>query len=219
MKIKAVVFDMDGTILDTLKDLTNSVNHALSKMNMPLRTIEEIRNFVGNGVRVLMKRSVAAGTSDSDYEIAFSLFREHYIEHCKDTTKPYDGINELIERLRKKGYLTAVVSNKADFAVQELVDRFYDGLFDAAIGARDGMNNKPAPDMVNLALSEMKISKEEAIYIGDSDVDLETAKNSELPCIGVIWGFRGEQFLKEHGAKYIAKTPGDIEKILEELNK
>ena len=210
MKYDLIVFDMDGTILDTLEDLKNSMNHTLRLYNMPERTLDEIRSFVGNGIRKLIERAVPEGTSEHRiYEIQGD-FMKHYGEHCADFTRPYDGVNELIAQLRNRGYKTAVVSNKADGAVQELCVQYFPNLFDLAIGERPELAKKPAPDMVNLALEKLQVSHQKAVYIGDSDVDVATARNSKLDMIAVDWGFRTREFLIEQGAEIIVSTPEEI---------
>lgn len=210
MKYELIVFDMDGTILDTLEDLKNSMNHTLKLHNMPERTLDEIRSFVGNGIRKLIERSVVTGTSEHRiYEIQKD-FMEYYEVHCADCTRPYDGVNDLIRELRNRGYKTAVVSNKADGAVQDLCVQYFPDLFDLAIGERPETARKPAPDMVNLALEQLHISREKAVYIGDSDVDVATARNSNLDMIAVDWGFRTREFLMEQGAETIVSKPEEI---------
>ncbi|MCR5154402.1 MAG: HAD family hydrolase [Lachnospiraceae bacterium] len=212
-KYDLAVFDMDGTILYTLEDLKNSVNHTMRNLGFPERTLEEIKAFVGNGVPTLLKRSAPEGTSDEVLKKAYDIFAAHYKIHGADNTSPYEGIVDIIPRIKALGIKTAVVSNKADFAVQILCKQFFNGLFDVSIGDREGYKNKPAPDLVNLALKEAGVSKEHAVYIGDSDVDIQTAKNSDLPCISVTWGFRSPEFLKEHGATDFAHTPEDLLKF------
>ena len=210
MKYELIVFDMDGTILDTLEDLKNSMNHTLRLHNMPERTLDEIRSFVGNGIRRLIERAVWEDTSEHRINEIQRDFMKHYSEHCADFTRPYDGVNDLIRELRKRGYKTAVVSNKADGAVQDLCVQYFPGLFDLAIGEKPEIAKKPAPDMVNLALEQLHISKEKAVYIGDSDVDVATARNSSLDMIAVDWGFRTRQFLIEQGAEIIVSKPEEI---------
>ncbi len=210
MKYELIVFDMDGTILDTLEDLKNSMNHTLQLHNMPERTLDEIRSFVGNGIRKLIERAVVSGTSDDKIDTIHNDFMKHYEVHCADFTKPYDGINELIRELRKRGYKTAVVSNKADGAVQDLCVQYFPDLFDLAIGERPEIAKKPAADMVNLALEQLHVSHEKAVYIGDSDVDVATARNSNLDMIAVDWGFRTREFLMEQGADTIVSKPEEI---------
>lgn len=210
MKYELLVFDMDGTILDTLEDLKNSMNHTLRLHHMPERTLDEIRSFVGNGILTLIQRAVVTGTTDEKIWEIQKEFMAHYKEHCADFTKPYDGVISLIQELRNRGYKTAVVSNKADGAVQELCVQYFPNLFDLAIGERPEMAKKPAPDMVHLALEQLGYSKHQAVYIGDSDVDVATARNSELDMIAVDWGFRTREFLIEQGAQTIVSKPEEI---------
>ena len=214
MKIKAILFDMDGTILYTLEDLKNTTNYALKKHGFPERTLEEVRQFVGNGIHKLIERAVPEGTMDVEIEAVFDTFEVYYKDHCMDTTRPYDGINELLTNLRAQGYMTAVVSNKVDFAVQDLVKDFFAGQFDIAIGEREGVRKKPAPDSVFEVLKEFNLNKEEVIYIGDSDVDYATAKNADVDCSLVEWGFRDRTFLESLGATVFAKKPADILNIV-----
>ena len=206
----AAVFDMDGTILNTLDDLMDSTNFALKNNGLKERSLEEIRFFVGNGIQKLIERAVPQGTSKEVFEKVFADFKSHYKIHCADKTSYYDGIPSVIQTLRKMGVKTAVVSNKADFAVQELVEVYFKGLFDVALGEKTGVSKKPSPDMVNAALSVLGVKKESAFYIGDSDVDFETAKNSSLDFIGVSWGFRGRKFLENLGAKNIIDSPEEL---------
>ena len=214
MKKTTVVFDLDGTLLDTLQDLANAVNYALEQQGMPKRTLEEVRQFVGNGVRLLMIRAVPDGESNPLFEETFSLFKEYYGEHCNDNTKPYAGVVELIETLKEKGYAVAIVSNKIDFAVKELNDLYFKGIVPVAIGEKEGIRRKPAPDSVLAVLEKFQISKDEAVYIGDSEVDIQTAFHAGMKEIAVTWGFRPESFLKENGADCIVHTP---EELLERL--
>lgn len=211
---KLAVFDMDGTILDTLEDLKDSTNFALEKCGYPMRSYDEVRRFVGNGIRKLIERAVPEGLTVEQIDRVHEVFTEHYKVHCADKTKAYDGIKPLLEKLRASGVKTAVVSNKADYGVQELCKEYFDGLFDYAVGEREGIRRKPAPDAVNEALRVLGIDKSEAVYIGDSDVDFETAKNAELPCISVLWGFRDEEFLREKGATLFVRDPAEIYDII-----
>ena len=217
MKKTTVVFDLDGTLLDTLQDLANAVNYALEHQGMPKRTLEEVRQFVGNGVRLLMIRAVPDGERNPLFEETFALFKEYYGKHCNDNTKPYAGVVELIETLKKKGYAVAIVSNKIDFAVKELNDLYFKGIVPVAIGEKEDIRRKPAPDTVFEGLKELGKTKEEAVYVGDSDVDLETAKSSGMPCISVLWGFRDKEFLAEHGVERYAKTAEDVLRFVEEM--
>ncbi len=213
-KIDTIIFDLDGTLLDTLEDLTNSVNYALERCQMPVRTISEVKGFVGNGIRVLMVNAVPDGEKNPRFEEAFSIFKEHYAVHCNDKTRAYDGVCALLETLKEKGYALAIVSNKVDSAVQELKEKYFSAV-GVAIGDREGIRRKPEADSVLLALKELGSSRERAVYVGDSDVDLMTAANSGLPCISVLWGFRDREFLLAHGAKVFAENPSDIINIVD----
>lgn len=214
MKYDLLVFDMDGTILDTLEDLKNSMNHTLHLHNMPERTLDEIRSFVGNGIRRLIELAVVPGTSTEEQDTIYHDYMAYYKEHCADDTKPYDGVIDAIRHLRSLGYKTAVVSNKAHPAVLELCNQYFTGLFDLAIGETPDVARKPAPDMVHMALKHFGIPKERAVYIGDSDVDVATARNSELDMIAVDWGFRSRECLIEQGATTIISKPDEILKYV-----
>lgn len=214
MKYELAIFDMDGTILDTLEDLTDSLNASLQAFGYPARTIEEVRSFVGNGIHRTIELGVPEGTPDEKIEQVFKFFTPYYQEHCNDQTRPYAGVVSLIETLRKQGMKTAVVSNKADEAVHALCNTFFSGLFDYEIGQKPENKRKPAPDSVNEVLCKLSVNHTNAVYIGDSEVDLATAANAHMDCIAVSWGFRGEAFLKQQGANKIAKTPRDVYSLL-----
>ena len=171
-KYNTVIFDLDGTLLNTLEDLADATNHALQSYNMPLRTIDEVRRFVGNGVRMLMIRAVPQGEDNPRFEEVFACFKEYYGKHCNDKTRAYDGIMEMLAQLKNRGYAVAIVSNKIDSAVKELQKRYFDELISVAIGEREGVSRKPAPDTVLTALQELGRSVDEAVYVGDSDVDI-----------------------------------------------
>ena len=206
------IFDLDGTLLDTLQDLANSVNYALSQHGMPTHTTDAIRGFVGNGVRLLMERAVPDGAQNPQFEATYASFRQHYMQHSLDTTRPYEGIPELIHELKIRGCKMAVVSNKMMAATQSLVRHFFPEI-DVAIGEHEsaGIRKKPAPDTVYEALRQLAVSpKLTAVYVGDSDVDIATARNSGLPCISVLWGFRDRDFLLSHGATTFAGHPMEI---------
>lgn len=209
-QITTVVFDMDGTVLNTLEDLAGSMNYSLKAVGMPERTVDEFRRFVGNGAREALRKALPEGTSTDILDEMFPIFKEHYDEHCLDKTGPYEGILDLMKELKKRGYRMAIVSNKIDSAVKELNKRFFGDLIDVAIGEQPGVNRKPAPDMVETALKELGSTKEESVYVGDSEVDYLTAKNSGLPCISVLWGFRDKEYLIEQGAYCFADAPADI---------
>lgn len=214
MNYDTVIFDLDGTLLNTLEDLADSVNEALAEANMPQRSLEEIRTFVGNGVKMLVKRAVKDGTDVETYEKVLSSFREIYMRRSRNKTKPYDGIKELIDTLVERKIKIAIVSNKIDEAVKELNDYYFGGIFLSAVGDREGVPNKPNADLVNIALSELKSKRENSLYVGDSDVDIETAKNSGLDCVSVSWGFKTKDELLGFGAKNIAHKPADILKFM-----
>ncbi len=211
---KVAVFDMDGTILNTLDDMTVACNYTLGQMGMPLRTIDEIRMFVGNGIPKLVERIAPAGTDEETVKKMLDIFMPFYSAHSMDKTGPYAGIPELLKKLKDKGIKLACVSNKADAAMRKLCDVFFTGLFDDAEGERAGVNKKPAPDMVWAALEKMGAKKEDAVYIGDSNVDFETAVNSGLDCISVSWGFRTRESLEKLGPKFIADTPEEVYDII-----
>ncbi len=212
-KYTTIVFDLDGTLLNTLEDLTNSVNYALSQMGYPARTLDEVRLMVGNGVRTLMERAVPVGSSTDEFEAAFALFKEHYDAHCNDNTRPYEGVTELLYELKTRGYRLAIVSNKIDHAVKALQKLYFQDVT-VAIGEKEGLRRKPAPDMVHAALKELQVSAGEAVYVGDSDVDIQTAINSGLDYISVSWGFRDTDFLKAHGATTIINHPKELLSLL-----
>lgn len=215
--IKAVIFDLDGTLLNTLEDLTDSVNVALHQYGYPMRSIEEVRKFVGNGIHKLIERAVPEESTEDEIEHVFNAFREHYLVHCQDKTKPYDGIIPMLDTLNQIGYALAIVSNKADAAVKKLSADYFPKQITVAIGEKEGVKRKPAPDSVYEALRELGVAKEDAIYVGDSDVDIATAKNAGLPCISVTWGFREEAFLKTKEPDYLIHTPEEIFEILKKL--
>ncbi len=203
MKHSLAIFDLDGTILYTLVDLKNSMNFTLKKFGFPERTLDEVRRFVGNGIKNLIIRAAPKGTDEKTIDEMFEVFNEHYAVHCNDNTKSYDGIDELLKKLKEQKVKTAVVSNKADYAVQTLVKKYFDGLFDYAVGEKQGVRKKPCPDSVNEVLRVLDTPKESAVYIGDSEVDVATAKNAQMDCIAVDWGFRDRDVLINSGATLI----------------
>ncbi|MBQ8525619.1 MAG: HAD family hydrolase [Clostridia bacterium] len=214
LKYNTVIFDLDGTILNTLDDLAASVNFALEKCGYPLRTTDEVRQFVGNGIGKLMERSAPEGTGSEELAKYHEIFTAHYKVHCADKTCPYDGIAELINKLRSLGCRTAVVSNKADYAVKSLCEDYFPGMLDMAVGERDGIRRKPCPDSVNEVMESIGADRANTLYVGDSDVDVETAKNAGVDCAAVTWGFRSREFLIEHGAETIAETVEELYKII-----
>lgn len=204
------IFDLDGTLLCTLEDLAASTNYALRKNGMPEHSIDEIRMFVGNGVKKLMQRAIPNGENNPKFEQTYALFRQHYLEHNLDTTHPYEGILELLAELKRRGKHLAIVSNKFYTATQELARHFFPETIEVAIGERETIKKKPAPDTVIEALKQLGVTAERAVYIGDSDVDIMTAKNCNLPCISVLWGFRDKNFLIEHGGTTFVHHPKEI---------
>lgn len=204
------IFDLDGTLLDSLTDLAISCNYALRMNNMPERSLDEVRHFVGNGVKKLMERAIPDGLQNPAFEKTYNDFRQHYLVHNLDNTKPYPGIVSLLQRLHSEGKNIAVVSNKFYAATQNLVKHFFGEYVTVAIGERENIRKKPAPDTVIEALRQLNTSASGAVYIGDSDVDVMTARNSGMPCISVLWGFRDKEFLKENGATTFVTAPDEI---------
>lgn len=204
------IFDLDGTLLYTLDDLTNSVNHAMTEFGLPEHSTEDVRRMVGNGIKKLIERAIPNGKENQQYENIYSSFMEHYLKHNLDTTKPYDGIIETLDALKKQGKKIAVVSNKYCKATEELCRHFFRDYIDVAIGESEKVRKKPAPDSVFEAIKRLGVSKEHCVYVGDSEVDIETAKNSGLPCISVLWGFRDRDFLLKHGAQTFIENPEEI---------
>lgn len=204
------IFDLDGTLLSTLNDLAASTNYALRTHHMPERTLDEVRQFVGNGVKKLMERAIPGGTDNPDFDNTYATFRQHYMQHNLDTTKPYPGIMEMLQQLHNEGKNVAVVSNKFYAATRDLCQHFFARLVPVAIGEREDIRKKPAPDTVLEALRQMGVSSKGAVYIGDSDVDVMTAQNSSIPCISVLWGFRDKEFLLQHGATTFISSPQEL---------
>lgn len=210
MKRKLYIFDLDGTILDTLEDLAISVNYALAVFDFPSLSDKEVADRTGNGVQRLVELSVPSGTDTKTTLAVLDVFKQHYFYHCADHTRPYDGIKDVICEIRKQGAKCAVVSNKMDSAVQELAKDYFDGLFDFVAGQKDGVRKKPYPDTVLLVLDTFGVRKEDALYIGDSEVDIATAKNADMDCLSVAWGFRDRELLKRSGATEIILKPIEI---------
>jgi phosphoglycolate phosphatase len=204
------IFDLDGTLLDSLTDLAISCNYALRINNMHERTIDEVRCFVGNGVKKLMERAIPNGLQNPAFEKTYADFRQHYLVHNLDNTKPYPGIIPLLKRLHSEGKNIAVVSNKFYAATQDLVKHFFGEYITVAIGERENIRKKPAPDTVFEALRQLSASLSGAVYIGDSDVDVMTARNCNIPCISVLWGFRSKEFLIKNGATTFVTAPDEI---------
>ncbi|MCD8362998.1 MAG: HAD-IA family hydrolase [Lachnospiraceae bacterium] len=211
-----VIFDMDGTLLDTLEDMYLSTNVVLTEAGFPPRTRDEVRQFVGNGSRVLMRRCIEGGEANPKYEACHAAFQEYYHTHLNDHTTPYPGVVWLLDTLREAGYPMAIVSNKTDSAVKDLNRDAFGDRIPVAIGAQDGVRKKPAPDTVYEAIRKLGVKKDACVYVGDSETDLETAANAGIPCICVSWGFRGRAALEKLGAEQIADTAQELLDILKE---
>lgn len=210
MKYGTYIFDLDGTLLNTLEDLKNSTNYAMKQMGYPTHSKDEVRRFVGNGIAMLIKRAVPKGTDEADESKALEIFKSHYIVHLNDNTAPYPGIIDMLKKLKSKGCKTGVVTNKNEDAAKKLIERYFGTLFDCVVGHRDGLASKPDPAALGIAMRELNAEKSSTIFIGDSDVDVMTAHNADLKCIGVLWGFRDEETLKSVGAEYIVSCAKDI---------
>ena len=212
---ETIIFDLDGTLLDTLDDLWAAVNAALKKYSLPLRTKEEVRSFVGNGIVKLMERS--AGKVEKEvFDGVLAEFKRYYGEHCEDNTKPYEGIMPLLEELKKRGIKTAVVSNKADFAVKKLAEGYFQGLLQEAVGENEegGIRKKPAPDSLLAVMQRLGAGTRSTVYVGDSEVDIQTAQNAGVECISVTWGFKDREFLVENGATVLIDEPKELLEVL-----
>ena len=211
MRYQTAVFDLDGTLLDTLEDLYLATNAALESHSLPRRSRDEVRMFVGNGVEMLIRRAVPSCTDEETTLAVLADFKTTYAAICEDHTRPYDGILDMLRALREKGIRVAVVSNKFDAATKQLCQKYFGDLVEVAIGERAGVRKKPAPDTVYEALKELGMTATGAVYIGDSDVDIQTARNCGMPCISVTWGLRDKDFLLQSGAEILVDTP---EKLL-----
>lgn len=207
MKYRLWIFDLDGTLLNTLADLADATNHALRALGFRERSTEEVLSFVGNGNRKLMERSLPEGSSEAVLEKALEEFHAYYRRHYTDKTTIYPGLPQLLAELKQKGCLLAVVTNKADYAAQDLCRIFFPDVFDMVLGDREGIRRKPDPQAVELILRTLQIPADEAVYIGDSEVDVQTAVNSGLDLISAAWGFRPIEVLREAGASRIALKP------------
>jgi phosphoglycolate phosphatase len=214
MRYKAVVFDLDGTLLYTLEDLYRATNHALRANGLPERNIDEVRRFVGNGYRQLARLASPEGTPDEVQEQVLRDFNAYYMVHSQDNTAPYPGIPELLERLHAAGLKLAVVSNKGDAAVQDLMEHYFPGTFEAIAGEREGVRRKPAPDTVLVAMEHMGTTTDETVFVGDSEVDVLTAANVGCDCIAVTWGYRDVATLREAGATTIVDTADQALQLL-----
>lgn len=212
--LKAVLFDLDGTLLDTLDDLADATNATLAHFGYPLRSREEVRRFVGNGIEMLLRRALPAGTEDARIFEALDFFRADYGKRSRNRTCPYAGIPALLASLRERGIRIGVVSNKYDKAVRELCDYYFPGLIDLPVGERAGVPKKPAPDTLSLAMEELGVHREETVYVGDSEVDVLTAKNAGIPCISVLWGLREREDIEAAGASVFVETVEELFAVL-----
>ncbi len=217
MNPKAILLDLDGTILDTLDDLADSVNFALSSLGYPVRTREEIRHIVGNGVVNLITRALPESATKEQFDECLAAFKKHYEKNKTNKTAPYDGIIDVLYELKRRGHKLAIVSNKHNDAVQGLFDLYFTEVADFALGNCDFLPKKPAPDMIYYSIDKLGLPRESALYIGDSEVDIETAKNSGIPCISVSWGFRDEDVLIDSGATTIIHTPAELIDAIEKI--
>ncbi len=209
-RYKAVIFDLDGTLLNTLSDLRAAVNFALSSLNLPTRTPDEIRLAVGDGIGNLIARSIEGGKESPYFDVALARFRDYYAAHNQDATAPYDGILPMLHTLRKNGILIGVVSNKIDSAVKTLVAQYFPDLIDYAVGEREGVRRKPCPDSLLACIESLSLSPEDCLYVGDSEQDILTAQNAAIPCLSVTWGFRDPDTLLLAGATTLVNTPKDL---------
>ena len=215
-KQQAILFDLDGTLLNTLDDLTDSVNVTLQAHGFPLRSREEIRKFLGNGSEFLMRSALPEGTKEEVFAACLAEYQAYYKVHMEDKTAPYEGILPLLQKLKESGLRLGVVSNKFDTAVKGLCEKYFPGCIDAAAGEREaeGIRRKPAPDMAFTAAERLGVKSEDCLYIGDSEVDIQTAKNAGMECISVCWGFRDAEFLEQAGATRLVQTPEELERVI-----
>jgi len=213
-KYDTVIFDLDGTLLNTLEDLADAVNYVMREHRYPERTIDEVRRFVGNGIRRLMEQAVPENVSGNEFEQVFEQFKNYYTEHCQIKTCAYDGIMPLLKCLYEKGYALAIVSNKNHAAVCELNEIYFKKYIQVAIGQKDGIRKKPAPDTVIQALKELGKMKDQAVYVGDSEVDFATAENTGMDCVLVTWGFRKVEELSEFSPAAFIDQPEQLRNVL-----
>lgn len=210
MPCEAVIFDMDGTILNTLKDLRDATNASLAAFGFPPRSQEEIRRFVGNGVEKLMERALPGGRNHPDFPACLAFFLDYYPKHANDSTCPYDGVEQVLSELRRRRIHTAVVSNKIDRAVKDLAHRYFGDAIEYALGDQPSLRRKPAPDAVLAVMSHWNLAPEECLFVGDSETDVQTAQNAGIPCLSVLWGFRSKEELTAAGATAFIATPDEI---------
>ncbi len=214
MKYKAVLYDMDGTVLDTLADLTDAVNVSLRRFGLPEQPAAHVRDVLGNGARRLIMGCLPENTDDKTTEAVLAFYKPYYDAHCREKTAPYPGILPLMQRLRDAGVKQAVVSNKPDSAVKELAELFFGGLITSAVGESETVRLKPCPDAVLAAARLMGVDREECVYVGDSEVDIATARSAGMDCISVAWGFRDEDMLRASGASLIVRSAEELYEAL-----
>lgn len=212
---KLVIFDLDGTLLYTLEDLMDSVNYSLEKYGYETKTLEEVSSFVGNGVEHLLRSVVPAGVSDDDFKKCYKSFKEYYSEHCCDKTRPYDGVVETLKILKNRGVKIGIVSNKFQEAAEDVCQHYFKGLYDVVMGESETCRRKPAPDGINMICEQYEVEKDEAIFFGDSEVDIKTGDNAGVYCVSVLWGFRSREFLTKHGAHLFIENPLDIADMID----
>lgn len=211
----AVIFDLDGTLLNTLGDLRAATNHALEVRGLPPHSMEEIRQFIGNGIRLLIRRAMPEGTPEAEIDAALDDFKAYYAAHIHDRTVPYDGIPQLLTALRKRGIKVAVLSNKIDSASQQLIEYFFPGKTDVVFGEHVGVPRKPDPTSCRIVMQQLGVQPEQVLYVGDSGTDMQTAKNAGLYAVGVTWGFRSKEVLLKYGADVLVHRPEQILQILD----
>ena len=212
-----VIFDLDGTLLNTLDDLTDSVNFALGEMGYPLHTADEVRMMVGNSVIYLIEQALPDGTDKEIFDKTLALFESHYQTNMRNKTVPYDGVMQMLDKLSTAGYKLAVVSNKPDVFTKELVSELFGKYIPLAIGRSETIARKPAPDMLELAIKQLGSDPDSTVYVGDSEVDVETSINAGVDCVGCLWGFRDRETLESAGAEFIISSPDELVGLIEKL--
>lgn len=210
MARKTLIWDLDGTLVNSLFDLQDALNHALAAQGLPQRSLDDVRRFIGNGLRRLVERAMPDGAPEAQVDAVFAAFNDYYVVHCMDKTSPYDGILEALRRLKAAGFRMAIVSNKQQYGVDMLQQAYFSDTVEVAVGEHQGVRRKPEPDMVAEALGRMRLDASSAIYVGDTDVDVLTAQNSGMPCVSVLWGFRSREFLEAHGATRFITSPLEL---------
>jgi len=214
MHYTSVLFDLDGTLLDTLGDLTAAMNRTLTRHGLPERTRQQMRAALGNGARRLMELSVPVGTDGALFETLLAEYNTDYAAHCRIGTAPYPGVDALLRQLHAQGRKLAIVSNKPDEAVRALRAEFFADTVPIAVGEKQGIRRKPAPDTLLTAMAQLGAERTSTVYVGDSEVDIATARAAGLPCISVLWGFRDRDLLEQAGAQQFATDAGELARLL-----